>query len=179
MIGHLAMYHFRDHRRVLLFLLMLTSAACPSCSGSRSGTLRVTARTVEDTVMLQQTPTATYFDVTGIVRNDDSREIRVASSCTPEAERDIDGTWTMVFTPACPALDISTPLLPGDSLVVRAHVAGYTDAFPQLDPRMTAGRYRLVFGVFASDSQNPTATVAQRQVSTPFTVKSLGVAAGG
>jgi len=163
------MNHVRDRPRVLLFLLMLTGAACSSGSGSRSAPLRVTARTVEDTVMLKQTPTATYFDVTGIVRNDDSREIKVAS-CAPEAERDVDGTWTVVFTPACPD-NVLNPLLPGDSLVVRAHVAGYTNAVPQLDPRMTAGRYRLVFGVFAIDSQNPTASVAQRQVSSPFTVK--------
>jgi hypothetical protein len=168
MIAHVAMNHVRDRPRVLLFLLMLTGAAC---SSSRSAPLRVTARTVEDTVVLKQTPTATYFDVTGIVRNDDSREIKVAASCTPEAERDIDGTWTVVFTPACPVDGVLNPLLPGDSLVMRAHVAGYTNAFPQLDPRMTAGRYRLVFGVFAIDSQNPTASIAQRQVSTPFTVK--------
>src|SRR5438105_232068 len=165
------MNHVRDRARVLLFLLMLTGAACSSCSGSRSVPLRVTARTVEDTVVLKQTPTATYFDVTGIVRNDDSREIKVAS-CTTEAERDIDGTWTVVFTPACPVDGFLNPLLPGDSLVVPVHAAGYTNAFPQLDPRMTAGRYRLVFGVFASDSQNSAfASVAQRQVSTPFTVK--------
>ena len=158
--------------RVVLLLLIQTVAACSSGSGSRSAPLRVTARTVEDTVVLKRTPTATYFDVTGIVRNDDSREIRVASSCTPEAERDVDGTWTVVFTPACPVDGFLNPLLPGDSLVVPVHAAGYTNAFPQLDPRMTAGRYRLVFGVFASDSQNPaSASVAQRQVSTPFTVK--------
>lgn len=165
------MNHFRNRCRVLLLLLILTGAACSSGSGTISAPLRVTARTVEDTVVLKQTPTATYFDVTGIVRNDDSREIKVAASCAPEAERDIDGTWTVVFTPACPVDGFLNPLLPGDSLVMRAHVAGYTNAVPQLDPRMTAGRYRLVFGVFAIDSQNPTASVAQRQVSTPFTVK--------
>src|ERR1700680_3107690 len=142
------MNHFTTRCRVLLLLLILTGAACSSGSGTISAPLRVTARTVEDTVVLKQTPTATYFDVTGIVRNDDSREIKVAASCTPEAERDIDGTWTVVFTPACPD-NVLNPLLPGDSLVIPAHVAGYTNAFPQLDPRMTAGRYSLVFGVFA------------------------------
>jgi hypothetical protein len=164
------MNHFRNRCRVLLFLLILTGAGCSSGSGTISAPLRVTARTVEDTVVLKQTPTATYFDVTGIVRNDDSREIKVAS-CAPEAERDIDGTWTVVFTPACPVDGFLNPLPPGDSLFVRVHVAGYTNALPQLDPRMTGGRYRLVFGVFGSDSQDPTASVAQRQVSTPFTVK--------
>jgi len=100
-------------RSCRVLLLSIIAGACSSGSGYNSPPLRVMARTVEDTVTLKQSPTATYFDVTGVVRNDDSREIKVAS-CGPDAERDIDGTWTMVFTPVCP-IDVLTPLAQGDS----------------------------------------------------------------
>jgi hypothetical protein len=157
-------------RRVSALLAFLSILAGACGSGSKSLPLNVIFRTLEDSVILHRTPTATYFDVTAIARNADSRQIEVAA-CGTEAQRDIDGTWTTVFTPVCSSEGI-TPLAPGDSLIIPTHVAGYTTAYPALDPRMIPGRYRLRIGVFLRDSQNSTSTwVSQTQGSTPFTVK--------
>jgi len=139
----------------------------------RSAPLRLTVRTVEDTVMLRRHPMATTFTVTVIARNDDSRPLWVAYCPTP-AQRDIDGTWTTVFTPNCISQGL-TLIAPGDSVVVPVPVTGYSPAlntYPVLDPRMGPGRYRVVFGVFLGDPQNPRGlTVGQSQASTPFIVK--------
>jgi hypothetical protein len=141
--------------------------------GCRSAPLRLTVRTVEDTVMLRRYPMATTFTVTVIARNDDSRPLWVAYCPTP-AQRDIDGTWTTVFTPNCISQGL-TLIAPGDSVVVPVPVTGYSPAlntYPVLDPRMGPGRYRVVFGVFLGDPQNPRGlTVGQSHASTPFIVK--------
>jgi hypothetical protein len=141
--------------------------------GCRSAPLRLAVRTVEDTVMLRRTPMATSFTVTAIARNDDSRTLLVAM-CGTEAQRDIDGTWTTLYMPACPSQGL-TPVAPGDSVVVPVPVTGYSPAsniYPVLDPRMGPGRYRVVFGVFLGDPQNPRGlAVGQAQASTPFILK--------
>lgn len=141
--------------------------------GCRSAPLRMTVRTVEDTVALRRHPMATTFTVTAIVRNDDSRSLWVAM-CGTAAQRDIDGTWTTLFTPVCMSQGLNK-VGPGDSVVVPVPVYGYSPAFhtvPVLDPRMGPGRYRVVFGVFLGDPQNPRGlTVGQAQPSTPFIVK--------
>ena len=152
----------------LPILLAVVVGACGS--GSKSLPLHVVVRTEEDTVSLQRTLAATYFDVTLIARNDDSREIRIGT-CGTEVQRDIDGTWTTVFTPVCIS-EGYTALAPGDSLIIPTHAAGYSAAYPPLDPRMIPGRYRLVVGFVFGDSQNPTSTwVSQTGGSNPFIVK--------
>jgi hypothetical protein len=142
-------------------------------SGCRSAPLRLTVRTVEDTVTLRRSTMVTAFTVTVIARNDDVRPLWVAYCPTP-AQRDIDGTWTTVFTPNCISEGL-TLVRPRDSVVVPVPVTGYSPAFhtfPVLDPRMGPGRYRVVFGVFLGDPQNPRGlTVGQAQPSTPFIVK--------
>jgi len=141
--------------------------------GCRSAPLRLAVRTVEDTVMLRRYPMATSFTVTAIARNDDSRPLLVVF-CPIQAQRDIGGTWTTLFTPNCISQGL-TPVAPGDSVVVSVPVTGYSPAFhtyPVLDPRMGPGRYRVVFGVYLGDPQNPRGlTVGQAQASTPFIVK--------
>ena len=143
---------------------------CWSASGYEPKPPRVTAATMQDIVILKTTPAATYFDITAIVRNGDSRQISVAS-CGPYAQRNINGTWTTVFTPACTS-DVLTPVQPGDSLVLAIHIAGYTNALPELDRRMTVGQYRLVFGVFAGDAEYPlSGSTSVEQATKPFIVK--------
>lgn len=141
--------------------------------GCRPAPLRLTVRTVEDTVVLRRFPMATTFTVTAIARNDDSRTLLVAF-CGTAAQRDIDGTWTTLFTPSCISQGL-TPVAPGDSVVVPVQVTGYSPAsntYPVLDPRMGPGRYRVVFGVFLGDPQRPQGlSVAQAQPSVPFIVK--------
>jgi len=123
--------------------------------------------------MLRRNPMATSFTVTAIARNDDSRPLLVAL-CGTAAQRDIDGTWTTLFTPACTSQGL-TEVAPGDSVVVPVPVIGFSPAlnrYPILDPRMGPGRYRVVFGVFLGDPQNPRGlSVGQAQPSVPFIVK--------
>jgi hypothetical protein len=158
--------------RCCLFSLLAGILVVGCGSNSKSSPLHLVVRTVEDTVMLQQSPSASYFTVTAIARNDDSRLLEVAL-CGMEAQRDIDGIWTTVFTPACTSSAL-TPLASGDSVVVPVNVVGYTapNIYPPLDPRMGPGRYRLLFGVFLADSGAPTGSpVGQAQASAPFIVK--------
>jgi len=141
--------------------------------GCRPAPLRLTVRTVEDTVVLRRFPMATTFTVTAIARNDDSRTLLVAF-CGTSAQRDIDGTWTTLFTPFCASQGL-TPVVPGDSVVIPVQVTGYSPAshtYPVLDPRMGPGRYRVVFGVFLGDPQKPQGlSIGQAQPSVPFIVK--------
>jgi hypothetical protein len=160
--------------RVCCCLWGLLAAFFVSGCGPNSDSLplHLAVRTVEDTVMLQRVSDATFFNVTAIARNDDSRPLRV-ELCTVEAQRDIDGTWTTVFTPACLSSG-GAPLASGDSVVVPVNVFGSTvpNIYPLLDPRMVPGRYRLLFGVGLGDVLGPTgSSVGQVQASTPFTVK--------
>ncbi len=139
---------------------------------SHSLPLRVAIRTIEDTVILRRSPQLTSFSVTAIARNVDSRPLQV-TLCRIDAQRDIAGTWTTVFTPFCASSGEAT-LFPGDSVVVPVEVFGYTglNRVPALDPRMIAGRYRLFFGVGLFDPTAPTASSAvQGEGSTPFIVK--------
>ena len=94
---------------------LFSSLAVFRLSGGTSP-LRLTVHTVEDTVMLQRNLTATSFTVTAIARNNDSRPLLVAM-CGTTAQRDIDGTWTTLFTPACTSSALM-PLASGDSVVV-------------------------------------------------------------
>ena len=159
-----------NHSNTVCCLLPFLSIFAGACAtDSKSLPLNVAVRTAEDTVILQRTQSATFFDVTAIARNDDSREIKVAT-CGAEVQRDIDGTWTTVFSPVCISAGI-TALGPGDSLLIPTHAAGYTTAYPPLDPRMVPGRYRLLLGVFFGDSQPTSNWVSQARASTPFIVK--------
>jgi hypothetical protein len=123
--------------------------------------------------MLRRNPMVTSFTVTAIARNDDSRPLLVAM-CGTQAQRDIDGTWTTLFTPVCTSQGLNK-VAPGDSVAVPVPVYGYGPAFhtyPVLDPRMGPGRYRVVFGVYLADPQSPRRLiVGQAQASTPFIVK--------
>lgn len=123
--------------------------------------------------MLQRNPMATSFTVTAIARNTDSRPLLVAR-CGMEAQREIDGTWITLFTPACASLAL-IPLAPGDSIVVPIDVIGYVPAlnrYPVLNPRMGPGRYRVLLGVYLADPENSSRLIAsQAQASTPFIVK--------
>ncbi len=159
------------HTKVCCCLFGLLAAVF--AGGCRSAPLRLTVRTLEDTVMLQRNPMVASFTVTAIARNEDSRPLLVAM-CGTQAQRDIDGTWTTLFTPACASQGLNE-VAPGDSVVVPVPVYGYSRAlnrYPVLDPRMGPGRYRVVFGVFLGDPQSPRRLiVGQAQASTPFIVK--------
>ncbi len=155
---------------LITVLAAFSQNACNPNSNSSAPHLAI--RTIEDTVGLQTTPVGTSFNVTAIVRNDDSRPLQVAL-CGTQAQRDIGGTWTTVFTPACISSGL-TPLASGDSVIVPVSVFGYTapDKAAALNPEMERGRYRLLFGVGVGDPTTINAySVAQVQPSTDFIVR--------
>ena len=142
-----------------------------ACSGaSRVSPLHATIVTVEDTVALQQGGDGPGFTVTAVVRNNDSRVIQVAV-CGTEAQREIDGTWTTVFTPACASMGL-TPIAAGDSLVLPVQISSFRFSSSTGGGAIIPGRYRLVFGLYAADTSSPTAlSVGQAEPSSPFVVK--------
>jgi hypothetical protein len=129
---------------------------------------------VHDSVPLERTADLTRFTVSVIIRNDGASPIDVGG-CGPEAQRQIGGRWQTVWTPVC----ISPQwvhIAPGDSFTFPLTVAGFTRQgfHPPLDPRMTAGTYRLGFGVSRTDRSNPAATTRSEFVgSPPFVVYAL------
>jgi len=122
-------------------------------------------------VTFYQSPKGASFAVTTTVQNED-QEIIFVALCGMEAQRDIEGTWTTVFTPFRTS-NCLRRLAPGDSIVVPVSIAAYTDhTFPQLDSRMKRGRYRILFGVFNGDPEGrPRATIGQAEPSTSFFAK--------
>jgi len=121
---------------------------------------------------MRQLIRATGFEVTAVVRNDDSRVVHVAL-CNFGAERDIDGTWTTLFTPVCFSPGFRS-VARGDSVVIPVRVTGYTDArtYPPLDPRMVPDSYRVSFGVGLAPRPGATnLSHVTTKSSLPFTVK--------
>ena len=150
-------------------LVVLTCLGCASAAGSRPGNvapLRVIVGTIEDTVAIQRTADSTYFDVTAVAFNQDTRPVRFYSSVTP-VQTEINGVWTTVF--AANFTSGLTRLAAGDSIVVPIRVLGYSkaDTYPRWNPQTVPGRYRLLFGVGPDVRGPPT----QVQPSTTFIVK--------
>ena len=157
----------RRNRSLFFLFAGLLVLAC--VSNPRPVSLAV--RPVEDTVMLQRQSDKTSFKVTAVLRNLDSRPLQVLH-CGTEAQRQIEGRWVTVFVPVC-ALDASSRLAPGDSLVIPVEVFGFSaqNASPHLDPRMTSGRYRLRFGIGIGDfSLAGHSSLISPIASSPFTV---------
>jgi hypothetical protein len=145
-------------------------AACASSSGLTP--LNLSISTVEDTVVMQRNPNGAYFNVTAIVRNDDTRSLVVQTCLTP-VQCELNKIWTTVFTPNCLSSGL-TPLAAGDSVVLPVKVFAYTlpNTFPALDPRMEPGRYRLLLGVRLDESTIPTASArGELKPSASFIVK--------
>jgi hypothetical protein len=102
-------------------------------------------RILEDTVTLRRTAEVTSFVATAVIRNNSTRVLRWLE-CSHEAQREIDGQWVAVWHPVC-ANGLIFAVAPGDSVIFPVTAYGFTHPAmsPPLDPRMGAGRYRLVF----------------------------------
>jgi hypothetical protein len=154
----------------LLACWLLGGVGCVSATGSASrqnlAPLKVIVGTVEETVVIQRTADSAYFDVTAVGFNLDTLPVTFYSRVTP-VQTEINGVWTTVF--ATNFASGMTRLAPGDSGVVPIRAFGYTkpDIYPQWNPKMRPGRYRLLFGVGRDVRGPPT----QVQPSTTFIVK--------
>ena len=164
----------RSTRRCLstLGLACLGGGVSAACASS-ADRVAVSITTVQDTVSLVRNPDAAFFRISALMRNTKGNAL-VISGCAPSAQREIDSQWVTVFLPFCFGSD-QLILMPGDSVVIPVFIYGYTAANtgPHLDPRMIAGRYRLLFGVSPwNQSGTVTGPARSEQVaSSPFFVK--------
>ena len=107
-----------------------------------------------DSVPLERTADVTRFTVNVIIRNDRATPLYFGG-CGTEAQQEINGQWQTVWSPVCVSM-VRGSLAPGDSLKFPFTVARFANLRiePQLDPRATAGRYRLLFGATYSGPMN-------------------------
>jgi hypothetical protein len=124
-------------------------------------------RLVRDSVPLQRTADMVSFTVNVVIANRGATPV-VVGGCGPEVQRQISGEWQTVWSPVC--IDMQSSLIsPEDSLTGPVTPAGFTKPGfePPLDPRMTAGTYRLRFGVSYPDPANVTALTSTEFVNSP------------
>lgn len=159
-----------------LLSLGVGSAACARNRIEDLDTLLV--RSARDSVQLRRTADMTSFTVDVIIRNGGSRPI-VVGGCGPEAQREISGQWHTIWSPVCVSAQFSL-IAPGDSLTGAVTIAGFTrpGIEPPLDPRMTAGTYRLRFGVSVPPSSETKPVSGTRvAIANPLSGRSLGLVA--
>jgi hypothetical protein len=139
----------------------LTISAFSACASARrsdqSEWNRVTIRVVEDSVSLARSSESISFNVNAAVRNDLPRPV-LLNLCGMSAQRDIDDVWYTVWTSSC-FESLGFKLIPAGASItipVSVYASVKPDRFPQADPRLTGGRYRLLLElVFAQDSGTP------------------------
>lgn len=148
------------------FALFALTAACATNHVSKQVDATV-IRFVRDSVPLQRTADMVFFTVNVIIRNRGATPIEVGG-CGPEAQREINGEWPTLWSPVCVSPQ-SSLIVPGDSVMGPLTVAWFIKPGiePQLDPRVTAGTYRLRYGVSYSETTNPTAARSTEFVGSP------------
>ena len=130
---------------------------CVACAISKSRKSTV-IRVVSDPVEMRRDSSAVSLRATVLIRNDGRRPLFFSrNACGAELQRSVDNGWQTVWMPAC-TLVIVPPLriAPGDSVTTTFNAVAFTtnNAFPRYDPRMTAGRYRLLLPLgFKVDSR--------------------------
>lgn len=158
--------------RISIAAISLGAFGIGGCA-THTPSLAVAIRPLQDTVALQRNREATSFSVTAVVRNRDARVVYV-SGCGPAAQREIDGTWTIVFSPVCVGPS-SWTVTPGDSVIIPVTLYGFTTpkTLPRLDPRAGPGRYRLLFSIGLDDPfLSPTSPpYAEQVVSSTFILR--------
>lgn len=158
---------------LLLYSVASGSVGCAATTALNSFTIRI----VEDTVRLTRSPQGASFHVTAVIRNDADR-LLYWSLCAPYAQREISGSWQTVWVPVCLEAGTAPSIAPGDSATVPVRASAFTSptTFPRLDPRMSAGQYRLVFdvGFDINSSGAVTSLPVERRASSTFVVVESG-----
>jgi hypothetical protein len=131
--------------RWLSNVFLMNVVVLGGCAGSSQ--LRFVSISVkEDTAAMQQNAEQKTFRVTTVIRNRSSRTLYVGGGCGPEAERQIDNNWMVVWAPMCGG---SGPrvVMAGDSAVMQVTIRAFTSALtePQASPLLVPGQYRLTF----------------------------------
>jgi hypothetical protein len=96
-------------------------------------------------------PTETSFTITATLTNISQTDVYL-DDCPPIAQRQIGGIWVTVFDLDCGGGGIYQLLIPSSGTDRTVRVFGSTDPHitPLLDPRMTAGTYRLVWQLYTN-----------------------------
>jgi hypothetical protein len=138
-------------------LILATLSSCVSASRTYRAELNhVTFRVVEDSVSFHRTSRFISLDVHAIVRNDTRRTLFVGAY-NIAAQRQIDSAWQTVWVNNCLGCPDYQSIPAGGSTTIPVTVLASLkpDTFPQADPRLTRGRYRLLlmfaFGQDTSD----------------------------
>ena len=136
-------------------IIALAVLVC-SCARNRvDNDLRGAVVRIEpDSVPLERTAGVTRITVNVIIRNDRATPLYLFG-CGPELQQEMNGRWQTVWSPVCISAG-SSAMAPGDSSKFTFKAARFAQlAFePQLDPRATAGKYRLLLGGIYSGPTN-------------------------
>ena len=153
-------------------VIALAVLICSCASNRVDNDLRGAVVRIEpDSVPLERTADVTRITVNVIIRNDRATTLYFGG-CGPQLQQEMNGQWQTVWSPICFSPQ-SGSLAPSDSLKFPLTVARFANLAmePQLDPRASAGRYRLQFGatysgpmnygvVYSGPTQPPTVTLS-------------------
>jgi hypothetical protein len=121
-----------------------------SCATNRlhSDLRGIVVRVEPDSVPFVRTPDIVKFTVNVIIRNDRSTPIYYENCGGPEAQQQINGKWETVWSPACMS-PTGGSVAARDSVTFPFTAAAFPNQqnlYPRLDPKASAGRYRLRLG---------------------------------
>jgi len=167
------MYRARGVCAVLLAFVAAPGACAAHHIDQRLQTLVI--QSASDSVPFLRGSNATSFTVEVLMHNRGPSPLIVGSCGGPEVQRKIDEEWQTVRSPVCVS-DQGTLVAPRSSAMRSLTVVGFTrpGIDPRLDPRMTAGVYRLRYIVSVPDSSTGTASGQRVPVAYPLSGKSLG-----
>jgi hypothetical protein len=130
---------------------------------------------VNDTIPLQQGDSATSFMVIGVIKNNSAQSLYYGGWCGFSAELNVGGAWKRVWSPICVNPGGVAVLPPHDSVAFSVKPYGFTSpgTYPQVNPLMSAGLYRLttLMGFKDSSDQNPALPGLHERGSTPLLVR--------
>lgn len=138
-------------------LIIAVLSSCASVSRTdRAELSNVSFRVVEDSVSFHRSSEFISFDVHAIVRNDMRRTLFVGAYDIA-AQRQIDSAWQTVWVANCMVCPDYQSIPAGGSITIPVTILASLkpNIFPQADPRLTDGRYRLLMRfAFGQDTSN-------------------------
>ena len=159
----------RAQSAFLINMTILAGACAP-----RAHPPIVSIQTSPETVTLSRNDKGVTFTLTSVIRNEGPGPLYLFP-CGPDLNRLIGDSWVSVWTAPCALSSPLTQIDPGDSLTLPVRVVAYSDpaSFPRLDPRLTAGQYRLVWDLaYRDDPAGPTVSLpGKKRVSSIFSLR--------
>jgi hypothetical protein len=149
---------------------LLGVAACHQGATTPSVTIKVAS----DTVRMSREHGIVLLQVTSVIVNNGPGEISLPP-CSPQLQRNIDGRWHTVWSPACIPESLGRSIIANDSAVVPVKVIAYIDTTwaPRFDHRLVSGTYRLLWSVEykTGPTDSPKSLPSESSVSPSFRVE--------